>query len=369
MMYALTNAVILTGTGEVSGKVLLTKGDKILSLTGNNEIPAAAQVIDCDGCYIAPGFIDLQIYGGGGHLFSEKLSAAALKEMADAILHSGTTSFLLTLATNTLEVFEKAIDIVKSNPHPALPGIHFEGPYLNAAKRGAHPEALIRKPDRKEIEALLKKGEGLIKMMTIAPELFSDDILQLLTDYGVVLSAGHSNATYAQGMKAFQRYVTTSTHLFNAMPPLHHREPGLVAAIYNSGDVYASIIADGVHVDYNMIAVSKRLMGDRLFLITDAVDKATTGIYQHVKQADRYTLPDGTLSGSSLTLLQAVANCISKVNIPLEEAVRMASTYPARLMQLSSYGKLEAESKADLVIFSDDFMLKQVFKNGEPVLK
>ncbi len=367
MMYAFTNAILLTGTEELYGTALLVEGDRIVAIVDNEDIPAAADLVDCTGQYLAPGLIDLQIYGGGGYLFSEALSEAALTGMADALVRSGTTSFLVTLATNTLEVFEKAITIVKENLHPALLGLHLEGPYLNPVKRGAHPEKLIRTPERKEIEALLKKGKGFIKMMTIAPELFSDDLLQLFSDYGVVLSAGHSNATYAQAEKAFRKGVKTSTHLFNAMPSLHHRDPGLIAAIYAAKDVYASIIADGVHVDYAMVSISKKIMQERLFLITDAVEEVSTGIYQHIKKQDRFTLPDGTLSGSALTLLQAVSNCVQQAGIALPEAISMAGLYPAKVMGLSSLGKLQAGAKADLVVFSKDFTWKQVIKNGKHI--
>ncbi len=364
-MYAFSNAIILTGTEELYGKALLVEGDSIVSIVGKEDIPPAAEIIDCNGQYVAPGLIDLQIYGGGGYLFSEALSATALSSMVDALVRSGTTSFLLTLATNTLEVFKKAIEIVKENPHPALLGLHFEGPYLHPVKRGAHPAALLRTPERKEIEALLKKGNGVIKMMTIAPELFSNDLLQLFADYGVVLSAGHSNATYKQAEAAFSSGVKTSTHLFNAMPSLHHRDPGLIAAIYAAKNVYASIIADGVHVDYAMVAISKKIMKERLFLITDAVEETSTGIYQHVKAANRFTLPDGTLSGSALTMLQAVSNCVQQAGIALPEAVRMGTLYPGNVMHLSSLGRIQAGNKADLIIFSKDFTLQRVVKNGK----
>ncbi|MGN6532034.1 MAG: amidohydrolase family protein, partial [Ginsengibacter sp.] len=149
--------------------------------------------------------------------------------------------------------------------------------------------------------------------------------------------------------------VTTTTHLFNAMSPVHHRDTGLPGAVFLSKTAYASIIADGIHVDFNTLKISKRLLGDRLFLITDAVAPVSEGPYMHVEKEDRFTLPDGTLSGSKLTLLKAVRNCVEHAEIPLDEALRMASTYPAQVMGLSDRGKIEAGSKANLSIFSEDF--------------
>jgi N-acetylglucosamine-6-phosphate deacetylase len=202
--------------------------------------------------------------------------------------------------------------------------------------------------------------------MTLAPELTDASIIKLLPEAGVVVSAGHSMATYGEAMQGFGAGIGGVTHLFNAMSPLHHREPGLPGAAYNS-TASVSIIADGVHVDFATVAFSKKALGERLFLITDAVDESS-GVYTHVKEDDRFTLPDGTLSGSRLTMLQAVKNCVQQAGIALDEALRMASTYPANLLGAADLGRLEPGAKANILVFNGDFTAQRVYLEGEKVL-
>ncbi len=365
MLTAYTNGIIFTGTEKISGKTLLTEDDKIKGIIENELIPVNANIIDCKELIIAPGFIDLQIYGGGGYLFSNKPTATALKSMADSLLSSGTTGFYVTLATNSMEIFFEAIKVVKENPDPAVLGLHFEGPYLNPVKRGAHIKEHIKRPERKEVEELLKAANGVLKIMTLAPEMCDPEIIHLLKDNGVVISAGHSNATFAEAVAGYENGITTTTHLFNAMSPIHHRDTGLPGAVYLSKNVYASIIADGIHVDFNALKISKKIMQERLFLITDAVEEVKEGAYVHVKKEDRFTLPDGTLSGSKLTLLKAVQNCVEHAEITLDEALRMASTYPAQVMNLSDRGKIDIGCKANLTIFSQDYQIQGTVLEGE----
>ncbi len=365
MLTALTNATIFTGKEEISGKALILDNDKISGFVDADSVPANSKVIDCTNNYIAPGLIDLQIYGSGGYLFSNKPSAIALKSMTDSLLASGTTSFLITLATNSIEIFREAIKVVKENPHPAVLGLHFEGPYINPVKRGAHIKKYIKRPERKEVEELLKEADGVLKMVTLAPEMCDPATIKLLKDNGVVISAGHSNATFEEAMSGFKNGIATTTHLFNAMSPIHHRDTGLPGAAFLSENVCASIIADGIHVDFNTLMISKKIMKERLFLITDAVEENKEGAYIHVKKEDRFTLPDGTLSGSKLTLLKAVRNCVEHAGIPLDEALRMASTYPAQLINLSGQGKIEPGYKANLTIFSEDYKPEYTVLNGK----
>ena len=367
MLTAYTNAIIFTGAEKISGKTLLTEDDKIKGVIENELIPQNAKIIDCKDLIIAPGFIDLQIYGGGGYLFSNKPTSTALKSMADSLLSSGTTGFYITLATNSMEIFFEAIKVVKENPHPAVLGLHFEGPYLNPVKRGAHIKEYIKRPERKEVQELLKAADGVLKIMTLAPEMCDPEIIHLLKDNGVVIYAGHSNATFAEAVAGYENGITTTTHLFNAMSPIHHRDTGLPGAVYLSKNVYASIIADGIHVDFNALKISKKIMGERLFLITDAVAPVADGAYMHVEKEDRYTLPDGTLSGSKLTLLKAVQNCVEKADIPLDEALRMASSYPAQVMNLIDRGKIGVGYKANFTIFSEEYNICDTVLNGEVV--
>ncbi|MDP4284094.1 MAG: N-acetylglucosamine-6-phosphate deacetylase [Bacteroidota bacterium] len=358
MLTAFINAIIFTGKEEIAGKALIIEDDTIKEITDINLVPPGARQIDCKDCYIAPGFIDLQIYGAGGYLFSDKPSAIALQSMADSLVATGTTGFLATLATNSLDIFREAIKVVKENPHPAVMGLHFEGPYINPVKRGAHLVECIKRPTKKEVEELLEDAGGVLKMMTLAPEMCDPEIIRLLTDNGVVVSAGHSNSTFNEAEKGFENGITTVTHLFNAMSPLHHRDTGLPGAVFLSKNIFASIIADGIHVDFNALVISKKLMKERLFLITDAVEESKEGAYVHVKQKDRFTLLDGTLSGSMLTMLMAVENCVEQAGIHLDEALRMASTYPAKVINAPVLGKIEKGCKANITIFTKDFKHK-----------
>lgn len=368
-MLAFCNAVIYTGEKKVEDKALLIDNGIILNFVDHASIPAEAVSIDVAGGCIAPGFIDLQIYGGGGCLFSNDPSARALHRMADSVSASGTTGFLMTLATNSDAIFHKAIEVVRANPHPAVMGLHFEGPFLNPVKKGAHLTRYIRLPARAEVEALLERAGGLLKMITLAPEVCDPEIIDLLKTHGVVVSAGHSNATYEEAVRGFQGGITTTTHLFNAMSSLHHRDTGLPGAAFMTDGVFASIIADGIHVDYQTLAIAKKQMQERLFLITDAVEEVKQGAYRHVRGRDRFTLPDGTLSGSSLTLLQAVRNCVRHAGIPLEEALRMASTYPARVMGAAGAGTIAAGNKANLTVLTRDLELQYTVLEGRIINK
>ena len=365
MTTAFINATIYTGTEKLSGRALVIENETIKEITENDSIPGSAEIIDCKNLIIAPGLIDLQIYGGGGFLFSNKPSDEALKAMTEALLKDGTTGFCPTLATNSMEIFYEAIKVVKENPHPAVLGLHLEGPYINPIKKGAHITEHIKRPQKKEVEELLKEANGVIKIMTLAPEMCDPEIIKLLKDNGVVVSAGHSNATFEEAVKGYESGITTNTHLFNAMSSMHHRGTGLPGAVYLSNNVYASIIADGIHVDFNTLKISKQIMKERLFLITDAVEENKEGAYVHVKQKDRFTLPDGTLSGSMLTMLSGVKNCVEQADIPLDEALRMASTYPAQVVNLTDRGKIEPRLKANLTIFSKEYQPKITVLNGK----
>ncbi|MEO6818347.1 MAG: N-acetylglucosamine-6-phosphate deacetylase [Ginsengibacter sp.] len=358
MNIAFTNGKIFTGTSMIDNKSLLIKNGHVKGIFNPNQISEYTQIVDCANCIIAPGFIDLQIYGGGGYLFSNEPSALALAEMTESIIRSGTCKFLVTLATNSMEIFLKAIKIIKENPHPAVMGLHLEGPFINPLKKGAHLSRFIVKPEKKQVKELLKDADGVIKMMTLAPEMCDPEIIQLLQDEGVVVSAGHSNANFEEATCGFANGITATTHLFNAMSSFHHRDTGLPGAAFLSEKVYASIIADGIHVDFNTLRMSKKLMGDHLFLITDAVEENLKGDYIHLKQKDRFVLPDGTLSGSRLTLLLAVKNCVENAGILLEEALRMASLYPARIIGDANLGLIAPGMKVNLSVFDQNFDIK-----------
>jgi len=360
----LTNATIYTGDEILSGKSIKIKDNLIEDISDSVKVQSDCEIIDCSGLNISPGLIDLQIAGAGGYLFSSHPRAEALEIIAESIVRSGTTSFLIVLPTNTFDVCNDAIAAIKSNKHPAVAGLHLEGPWISMAKRGAHTVDHIKQPDIIQIKDLLKNGEGIIKMITLAPEVCSNGVIQLMKEYGVIVCAGHSNASFSEAKSGFSHGIRSVTHLFNAMSMLHHRDPGLPGAVFEAEDIMASIIADGIHVDYNMISIAKKIMKERLYLVSDAVEENKTGNYQHIRKADRFVLPDGTLSGSALTMMQAVKNCVINAGISPDEALRMATLYPARLMGFNDIGKVSLGYKADLLIFNDFYEIKTVMKNG-----
>ena len=208
---------------------------------------------------------------------------------------------------------------------------------------------------------LMDKGGDVIKMITVAPEVCSDEVIDFLLQHVTIVSAGHTNATYSEAQSGFGKGIMAATHLFNAMTGLQHREPGVVGAIFNDPNVVSSIVCDGVHVDFAAARIAKKVMGERLFYITDAVAESKTGSYQHIFKKDRYTLPDGTLSGSCLTMMKSVKNGIGKVGIAPEESLRMAAEYPGNLLARDmQIGKIEVHYTANFVVFDDAFNVIKV---------
>lgn len=355
---AYTNAFIFTGEKWVKNKTVLIKGGTIIDIVPSKNSNPGFETIDCQGKILAPAFIDLQIYGAGKQLFSAYPTTGALVLLVENNLKHGTATCLVTIATQTLPVIHASIDAIKEywgKDGKGILGLHLEGPFINKIKRGAHVDSYIHVPTEAEIIDLLQYANGVIKMVTLAPETCGRNIIDLFLSAGVVVSAGHSNATFAEATKSFDEGVVTATHLFNAMSVLHHRDIGLPGAVLNHSIVMASIIPDGIHVSFETVKLAKKMMGERLFFITDAVTETTIGPYQHVFNKDHYDLPDATLSGSALTMLQGVQNAVKYCDIPLEEALRMASLYPARLMGLGDkLGKIK-------VGFAGDFVLMESF--------
>ncbi len=366
MRKAYINGTIYSKEYIYSAHALLVEDQRIKGIVKANEVPAEYHLVDVQGSQLAAGLIDVQIYGGGGVLFSEKPSLASLDQMTKGIVATGTTSFLLTLATNTAAIFEQAIDIEAQYKHPALLGIHFEGPFLNPEKKGAHVESCIHPASQAEIDELLTHAKGRLKMLTIAPECNSREVIAQLLDAGVILSAGHSNASFEQATKAFDMGLQATTHLFNAMSSFHHRDIGLPGAVFSHQRAVASIIPDGIHVSYAALKLAKKLLGRRLFFITDAVAPTQTGPYIHVLNGDHYALPNGVLSGSALTQFQGLMNAVKYADIPLDEALRMANLYPAELLGETELGHLEEGAKANFIQFKEDKLLK-TYLLGEEV--
>lgn len=343
---------IFTGTGWLYNHVITTEDGYIKSIE-----PSTENVFIKEGAdrFLAPAFIDFQVYGAAGKLLAVHPTAATLQTMQDAFSKEGTCLFQPTLATNTIAVFKKAIDAVKEywkTGGKGVHGLHLEGPWINPVKRGAHIESLIHSPTIEEVKDLLTYGGEAIKTITIAPEVCSRQVIDLILSYNIILSAGHSNATYNEALASFGEGISTVTHLYNAMSSLHHREPGLVGASLLHSEVAASIIPDGHHVDFTVISIAKKLMGERLFAITDAVTETTEGPYQHHRVGDKYEC-NGTLSGSALSMYDAFYNLVTKAGVETGEALRMCSLYPARVLRMEHlYGKIAPGFAAQFVVLN-----------------
>ncbi len=368
MITALHNLQIISNGQITLEKAILISNGKITDIIPVNSIPQDAEKIDLNGAFVAPGLIDLQIYGSGGRLLSIDTDEATLLQMETDLLAQGTTGFFPTISTNTDEVIEQTINVCRAYREHCrgnFLGLHLEGPFLNPIRRGAHNQNFIKKASLNLVRKWVEMGDGVIKMMTIAPELQDNEVINYLHGTGMILSSGHSNATYPQGKSFLNKPIPAVTHLFNAMPQMHHREPGYIPAIFEEKP-YTSIVPDGIHVDFVMARLAKRELGDKLFFITDAVTETNHGPYQHQFKADRYVLRDGTLSGSCLTMLKAVENGVKHIGVSLPEAINMASLYPAQLAGVNK-GKIEAGYDADLIVFDDTYNVKATFLAGKLV--
>lgn len=365
-MIAITNCKFFK-EGRLITNAAILMADGLITATTEGEIPSGYTIEDAQGSYVAPGFIDLQIYGSGGNLFSAYPTVETLRQMDDDLIGKGTTGFLACLATNSLEVFAQAIVAAKAyrSESKGFLGLHLEGPYLNPKRLGAHPLEYVHKATLEEVKRLLDDADGVVRMMTLAAELQDDEVIRYLLDQGIVLSLGHSDANFEQASKAFAGGFTTATHLFNAMPAIHHRNPNLPVAILNHPTAMASIIADGAHVDFEMVKLGYQMMRERLFLITDAVTPCNIGPYQHVLNGDRFVMPDGTISGSNITLRDAVSNCVNHCGIPINAAFDMASVHPAGVLRIQDQlGGIAPGKTASLLLLSDEFALRKVFVAG-----
>lgn len=357
---------IFTGTEWLSNHAIILKGERVENVVPMPEVAKGKEVRHFNDCSVVPALIDLQVYGAGGKLLAVYPVAETLQLMYEQFSAEGTCLFLPTLATNTIEVFKKSIDAVRAYWNAkgkGVYGLHLEGPWLNESKRGAHVKELIHSPGIEEVKDLLEYGKGVIKMITIAPEVCSSEVIELIRSHGIVISAGHSNATYDEAMSAFDKGIPTITHLFNAMSPLQHRNPGLVGAAFNHHAVRSSIIPDGYHVDFATIRIAKKMMGERLFAITDAVTETNEGHYQHQFAGDKYEC-NGVLSGSSLSMHKAFKNLVESAGIEVGEALRMCSLYPAQVAGCEKeYGIIAPGARAEFLVLDKQLETKEVISS------
>lgn len=354
---------IFTGEQWLNDHCLVVSDGIITDIIPRSDIPAESLTLDYPDDILCPAFIDIQLYGAAGRLLAVYPDTKTLEAIRDYSGAGGAWLSLPTIATNTRACMEKCIDAVRdymATGGEGIAGIHLEGPWINPVKRGAHIEALIHQPSLKEVKEILDYGKDVIRMITLAPEQCSQEVVELIRSYGVICSAGHSNASYAEAMQAFDHGFTTVTHLYNAMSALQHRAPGMVGAVLDHPSVMASIIPDGHHVDYAAIRIAKKIMGERLFVITDAVTESHEGYYPHQPAGDKFE-SGGILSGSALTMLQAAHNLVEKAGLEWEEAIRMCSVYPARVLQMDHlYGRIAKGCLTKLLVLNKNYQLKDL---------
>lgn len=359
---AIVNARVLTREGVLEGRALLLDGPNILGLC--KRIPDDFELQDCSGLTIVPGFIDVQVNGGGGRLFNDDPSADTVACMASAHRRYGTTGLLPTLISDDLDIVEQAIKAVDEAIEAGVPGvigIHLEGPYLAPARKGAHRADKLRVLEDRHIPLLLSSRRGLTHI-TLAPECVTTDQIRQLRSQGAIVSLGHSGATCAEAAAALDAGATGFTHLFNAMSQMTSREPGMVGAALGSAEAFCGIIADGEHVHPTSLMVAFRGLGpERLMLVTDAMSLAGTELSNFelqgrkiTKRGDALLTEEGTLAGSALTMIAAVRRISELPGLSFEEAVAMASATPAKFLGLSAVvGRIKPGQRANLVALDE----------------
>lgn len=349
---------LFTGESWLPGHAVVIRDGRIHSILPAGNLPQEIPVTRFADAIIAPAFIDVQIYGASGRLFSAHPEPASLEKLVAHNRQGGTILCLPTIATNSDVVYRQGIDAIRAYwaaGGKGIYGLHLEGPWINKVKRGAHVAEFICAPDPGKVRDLLEYGRGVIRMVTLAPEICGAPILDLLQEEGIIISAGHSDATYQQAVESFDQGIRTVTHLFNAMSPLQHRAPGLAGAAMDHATVMASIIPDGVHVDFAAVRIAKQVMKERLFVITDAVTDTSIGPYPHIAAGNRFE-SEGILSGSALRMNEAVRNLVEQAGVSMDEALRMCSLYPARLLGKDGHaGMLREGYEASLVVLNKNF--------------
>lgn len=381
MATALINARIFDGFDWHQDKCLLIKDGKIAGLASTDDLPAGAQKEDVSGSIIVPGFIDLQVNGGGGVMLNDERTVEGIRQICAAHAKFGTTALLPTLITDTPDITATAIEAglkARDANVPGFLGLHLEGPHLSVARKGTHHPGLIRPMEDIDLQRLLKIGSSFDALMiTIAPENTTIEQVQALAASGFIVSLGHTNAPYETVQDCVAAGARTVTHLFNAMSQLENRAPGLVGATLNIGELSTGIIADGFHVHPATIEIalrSKRGPGE-IFLVTDAMSTIGTDLTgltlngrEIFRKDGRLTLADGTLAGADIDMLSSVLFIHRKLGLDFEEAVRMASLYPAKAARVSDRkGRLLAGYDADFVVLSGTHQMRQTWIGGQQV--
>ena len=373
--FAITNARIFDGTDFLDGKSVIVRDGNVDKIVDAAALPADVTVIDGNGQILAPGLIDVQVNGGGGVLLNDQPTVDGVRAIMQAHRKYGTTAMLPTLITDHRGKMETAIAAVTDAIDAGVPGIvgiHLEGPYLNPERKGVHSADIIRPMENDAIELLTRLPNGRI-LVTMAPEKAAKGTIKALANKGVLVCAGHTAGNYAHIQSAIDEGLRGFTHLFNAMSPMTHREPGVAGAAMADDTTWCGLIADGYHVHPAVLKVAIRAKATgKIMLVTDAMptvgadDKRFTLGGEEIIAADgRCALADGTLAGSDLDMISAVKNCVEMVGLDLGEALRMASLYPAEFLKLDDkMGRIAPGYQADMILFDDAFNVSRSWING-----
>lgn len=369
--------VIFDGEAEHAASALKIEGGRVAAILAQSSIPAGASIRSFEGM-IAPGFVDLQVNGGGGVMLNDDPSVEAIEKICAAHRPFGTTSLLPTLITDTREKTKAAIAAgieATLRRVPGFRGLHLEGPHLSVARKGAHDPDLIRAMDEEDLQVLLSAKKSLETLyVTVAPESVTPEQISRLSTAGVVVSIGHSDTNYETAASCFAAGAVSVTHLFNAMSQIGNREPGLAGAALDAGNVFCGLIADGFHVHEAVMRAALRAKQGpgRVFLVTDAMSTVGSGITSFTlngrtitRSGGRLTLSDGTLAGADVDMISCVRFAHFKLGVSRAEALRMASLYPAQCIgRAAELGSLRPGARADFVHLSEGFELLGVFGVG-----
>jgi N-acetylglucosamine-6-phosphate deacetylase len=373
--FAIFAPQLFDGTAILGPALVSISGGLIESVNLRDTAPPDALTLP-PGAILAPGFIDVQVNGGGGVLLNDQPSEAGVHLIVEAHRKGGTTGCLPTLITDRTDVLERLASIAPAGLQiPGVLGFHLEGPVLNKARKGIHLESEIRLPNTRDLAAMIGFGKCGRSLVTLAPECAPPSLIDDLIAAGLRVAAGHTDATAAQIGEAADRGLTGVTHLFNAMSQLTPREPGVVGAALDDPRLFAGMICDGLHVDPASLRIAFRCKGrNRLMLVTDAMPLAGTDQRHFFLQGRRIALesgrltgPDGTLAGAHLTMMDAVRNAVTLLDVTIEDALVMATHTPATFLGLQSQlGSIAPGYRADLVAFSSEFDVIETWVAGRP---
>lgn len=360
-MRIITAKKVFTNNTELSSVSISVDKGTVISVV--DKTAKAPFDYDC----LAPAFFDTHINGGEELYFTQSNNSEAIQDIANSSAKYGTAYTLPCLITSSLDNILKGIREIRktmaAQPDLGVLGLHLEGPFLNVKKRGAHLAKYVRMPTNDEIKTILEAGADVIKIWTIAPENFTHEQIHMIQNAGLVIAAGHSNASYEESKIAFEQGISLCTHLYNAMSPFHHRDPGLIGAVLENKSVWAPIIPDGIHCDYGAARIAYQAKRDRLFLISDALflsRKKTSFQWEEFDAFlvnNEYKNSEGNLAGSAISMTEAVQNAVNHIHIPLKTALSMASDRPAEAVGLGEkVGSIAKGFPAKFVSFHEKEM-------------